>query len=770
LAGLSDFISELKRRRVIRALLGWGLVGFAVLQVIEPLMHALELPDWTLKLVVALLAAGFPVTAGLAWVFDLRSTGIERTPPTEPAPGAPAPSRARLALLLAGLGAAAAVPGVAYLALRRPAPERADAAPGERIPIAVADFENDTGEPELDALSGLLITSLEQSRRLDVLTRSRMVDILRQLGHVSTPRIDEPLGREVGRRAAVRALVVAAIHRFDALYTIELKALDPATSSYLFTLKADGKGKASIPGLIDQLSEQTRERLRERPAEVASSRVQVGEAITSSLEAYQHYFQAKALQSGRGDYLAAIQELQRAVAIDPGFALANYEIAYLGTWTDLPEAERRAALEAALRKVDRVPGKERDLMLAWKAHQDGRDDEADALYIRAVRTWPNDKLLQFHAGDLRYHAFLSPRGSTRDLDDVLPFFAAAVALDPTEGETQAHLVGCLTFLGRDAEAVAAARAWVAASPVPRASSALGGALAAAGRWEEAERAYRQAIDAGIAPFMLTGYLRGLARQGRFDAFERLAPGAAGLSPMDRVTLSQVRVELALLQGRYREALEALRDVPDRLSLEERTGIPARVRAAVEAARGDPAAAWRAAAPLLEPGGGVDLVPVQLALAGDAAHAAAAAQHLVPGSRQLAFHEAVAAWRAGRVEDGAARLEALSRSKYAADAALASALLGELEAERGRDALALQALERYRAAGAPPTTGADAALRLPRVLFLLARSYQRSGDRARARERLDQLLGWWAHADPGLPLLSQARALDGQLRAYQGAGR
>jgi hypothetical protein len=70
----------LKRRRVIRALLGWGVVSFAVLQVAEPLMHALDLPDWTLKIVLAVLAAGFPVTSALAWVFDLKSTGVERTP------------------------------------------------------------------------------------------------------------------------------------------------------------------------------------------------------------------------------------------------------------------------------------------------------------------------------------------------------------------------------------------------------------------------------------------------------------------------------------------------------------------------------------------------------------------------------------------------------------------------------------------------------------------------------------------------------------------
>jgi tetratricopeptide (TPR) repeat protein len=674
------------------------------------------------------------------------------------------PGRTRLALLLLGLGLVAASPGVAWVAWRQ-ASVRADPAPGERIPVAVADFENDTGEAELDALSGLLITSLEQSRRLEVLTRSRMVDILRQMGHAAIPRIDESLGREVGRKAAVRALVLAAIHRFDTLYTIELKALDPGTSDYLFTLKEDGKGKASIPGMIDRLSERTRERLRERPAEVDSSQVKVAEAITPSLEAYQHYFNGKAIQYGRGDYPAAMRELQQAVAIDPGFALAQYEISYLGVWTDLPLAQRRTALDAAQRNVARLPEKERFLVLAWKAHQEGRDEEADAIYGQAVRAFPRERELQFFAGDLRYHAFLSPRGSTVDLADVLPFFQAAVALDPAEGEAQNHLIGCLTMLGRQDEALAAARAWLKATPSAAAHAALGGALQFAGRPEEAQAAYRRAIDMGVAPIFLQGFVRSLARSGHFEeALQVLGNAPTEAWPSARIGSLAARAELSLYRGRYREALEVLKEMPELVALEDRTGLPARIRTAIHASMGSPERAWGAARPLVEAGGGVDLVPLHLALAGDLPHAAAAARLLVPGSRQLGLYESAVAWRSGRLDDAASRLGAISAGRYAPDRALALALLGELEAGRGRDGPAIEALERYRTAGISGLVNIEAALRLPRSLLLLAEAYERTGDRARARERLDQLLAAWRQADADLPMLAEAKALDRRLRS------
>jgi tetratricopeptide (TPR) repeat protein len=762
-----EFISELKRRRVIRALLGWGIAAFAVLQVVEPLMHALDLPDWTLKAVVAALAAGFPVTAALAWAFDLKATGVERTAPVEAVAGAgvaPGAGRLRLALLLLGLSLVAAAPGVAWVAWRQAA-VRAEPAPGERIPVAVADFENDTGEAELDALSGLLITSLEQSRRLEVLTRSRMVDILRQMGHAAIPRIDESLGREVGRKASVRALVLAAIHRFDTLYTIELKALDPGTSDYLFTLKEDGKGKASIPGMIDRLSERTRERLRERPSEVASSQVKVADAITPSLEAYQHYFNGKAIQYGRGDYPAAMRELQQAAAIDPGFAMAQYEIAYLGEWTDLPEPDRRAALAAAMRSVERLPEKERALVLAWKAHQDGRDDEAEAIYARAVKAWPREKDIQFYAGDLPYHAFLSLQGSTRDLAEVLPFFEAAVALDPAGGEAQAHLVNCLTYLGRFTEAEATARAWARAAPTARAFISLGAVLAMAGRPEEGLQALRQAAEMGADPSFLVMSARILARSGRFEEAASVLAEPAGASPGFLVSVLTARADVALYQGRYREAQEVLRRVPVKVTMAERSSMPARFGTAIAAALGSPAQAWEASRALVESGGGVDFIPLHLALAGDLPHAATAAKLLVPGSRQLAFYEAAAAWRSGRLDEAATRLEALTRGRYAPDRALASALLGDLEAGRGRLSTAIPLLESYRSIGLQ--AGSDA-LRYPRSLLLLAAAYHRSGDRGRARERLDELLTLWRRADADLPMLAEAKALDARLRA--GIGR
>src|SRR5437870_13903937 len=49
-------LAELKRRRVFRALIGYGLAAFAVLQISEPVMHGLHWPESVLSYVVVALA------------------------------------------------------------------------------------------------------------------------------------------------------------------------------------------------------------------------------------------------------------------------------------------------------------------------------------------------------------------------------------------------------------------------------------------------------------------------------------------------------------------------------------------------------------------------------------------------------------------------------------------------------------------------------------------------------------------------------------------
>jgi tetratricopeptide (TPR) repeat protein len=727
---------------------------------------ALEVPDATpLGALVARMLAKDPVDrprdgAEVAAALQTLRAALDSAPAPAPASATPArrPPLFRRRWAAAALAAVALALIAGGLSLRqRRDLEVSPAGAGEaRVMVAVADFENHTGEPELGGLSGMLITSLEQSRRLSVLTRVRMLDILRQLGRENVAGVDETLGREVARSAGVRALVLASIRRFDDLYAIELKALDPLTSEYLFTLEETGRGKASVPKMIDRLSEETRQRLRESPAEVSASRVDVASATTGNFEAYASFFRGEqAMDATR--YEAALSEYRAALAADPEFALAHYRIAYLGEFTGIDPAVRRASIEAAMRSADRVPEKERLLIQAWKAHVDGDGKRAHELYARALAAYPQDKEVLYMAGDLHFHE--------ENLHEALSLFERALALDPFWEPALMHVVDALGKLGRVDEVLARARRWVERVPGGASYRALAHAELLAGRFEDAERHARRALELDGNIFSRTVLAEALMLGERYREAEALVRPAAGRgdAPTDRMKASAQLAAALVYQGRRREALEVLDRLPPRAPgpnepsqrLLLLLGEPSHDAARAEVVR------------LAASGVRWDGLPTMLALTGKPEAAAEHARALEPGPART-LYEAVAAWRGGDHERALALLSPLlDNPRRGGDLGIgATWIAANIALEARRDDEAVAWLRDVRQLPG----GLTRSWMYPRSFYLEALALERLGQRARARESLDHLLALLRGGDPDLPLLAEARSLQRRLAAPSSAAR
>ncbi|UCC83666.1 MAG: hypothetical protein JSW46_01660, partial [Gemmatimonadota bacterium] len=77
---MGSFLGELKRRKVVRVAIVYVVVGLVVVEAANNLLPALNLPDWSVTLVVALALLGFPVAVALAWAYDITPEGVKRTP------------------------------------------------------------------------------------------------------------------------------------------------------------------------------------------------------------------------------------------------------------------------------------------------------------------------------------------------------------------------------------------------------------------------------------------------------------------------------------------------------------------------------------------------------------------------------------------------------------------------------------------------------------------------------------------------------------------
>ncbi len=76
---MGNYLRELQRRNVFRALAAYIVLGWVLLQVSSTLEEALRLPDWFDALVTALLVIGFPVVLVFSWIYELTPDGVKKT-------------------------------------------------------------------------------------------------------------------------------------------------------------------------------------------------------------------------------------------------------------------------------------------------------------------------------------------------------------------------------------------------------------------------------------------------------------------------------------------------------------------------------------------------------------------------------------------------------------------------------------------------------------------------------------------------------------------
>src|SRR5436309_4284800 len=78
------FFGELKRRNVYKVAIAYAEVGWLLTQVATQVFPFFVIPNWGIRLVVLIIAIGFPIALIIAWAFELTPEGIKRTHEIEP--------------------------------------------------------------------------------------------------------------------------------------------------------------------------------------------------------------------------------------------------------------------------------------------------------------------------------------------------------------------------------------------------------------------------------------------------------------------------------------------------------------------------------------------------------------------------------------------------------------------------------------------------------------------------------------------------------------
>jgi TolB-like protein/tetratricopeptide (TPR) repeat protein len=351
---VNTLFAELRRRNLFRVAGIYAVVGWLLAQITSLAANSFGAPDWVMKMIIVVLAIGFPVALLLAWAFEMTPEGVKRTETVAEVDSVSTkPARTLDYVIVGGLVLVAALviwqemrsPSAPFEAAKNAAPQgevidnvNANPHPEVRAEGAMRDVDTNTQPsiPAIDRSKSIAVLPFEDfspekdqewfsdglteeilnalARTPDLLVTSRTSSFKYKNTNKEIPVIAKALGvahvlegsvRRGGKRLRVTAQLIRAsdgFHLWSETYD--------STSDDVITIQEDMAVKiaTALKTIMDPkaLAKMTR-------------------AGTRSIPAYEAYLRGLALQGKDATFKEAYTNFERARTLDPGFAAAHFQ-------------------------------------------------------------------------------------------------------------------------------------------------------------------------------------------------------------------------------------------------------------------------------------------------------------------------------------------------------------------------------------------------------------------------------------------------------------
>ncbi|HEV3481292.1 MAG TPA: winged helix-turn-helix domain-containing protein [Candidatus Acidoferrales bacterium] len=306
--------------------------------------------------------------------------------------------------------------------------------------IVLADFANTTGDPVFDGtLRQGLAVQLEQSPFLSIISDSRIQQTLRLMDKPPDTRVTPEIAQDLCQRAGGKAYLSGSIANLSSQFVLGLNAVNCGTGDSLAEEQEQATGKDQVLAALDTAAAKLRAKLGESLTTLQTFDTPIEQATTPSLEALQAYTLGRRALLGKADYTAAVPLFQRAVRLDPNFAMsyASLGMSYFNLGETAVAAENfRKAYELRERVSER---EEFYIESHYYNFVTGDLGKARQVYELWAQTYPRDAV---PANDLGVIAI-----NLGQYDKALEETREAVRLDST-GLGYANLVSNYLYLNR----------------------------------------------------------------------------------------------------------------------------------------------------------------------------------------------------------------------------------------------------------------------------------------------------------------------------------
>ena len=218
--------------------------------------------------------------------------------------------------VVAGLAlAVAAVCGVGYFYLDR------TPTPGAKIPLVVAEFNNNTSDA---AFGGTLRQSLVmqlQQQPFEMISDTAVRRTLAFMRRPADTRLTPEVAREICERTASAAVVQGWVDSLGSRYMLRLSARNCGTDEVLLADQVQAERKEDVAGALGRIVARLKTSARKSPGSFKPAPALM-EGTTSSLDALKAC-SAGYLTISKTSPRAALDVFKRAISLDPQFAIAH---------------------------------------------------------------------------------------------------------------------------------------------------------------------------------------------------------------------------------------------------------------------------------------------------------------------------------------------------------------------------------------------------------------------------------------------------------------
>ena len=328
--------AELRRRNVVKVAVAYAIVGWLLVEVASVVLPTFKAPEWIMQVFTFLVIVGFPLALILAWAFELTPEGIKREKDVDRSQSITHITRRKLDYLII----AVLVLALGFFAFDKFVldPSR-DADLVQATTEAIAEQAAEAGKEEIanKSIAVLAFTDLSPQGDQEYFSDGISEELLNVLAKIPGLRVAARTSSfqfkgqnrdivDIGQQLNVALVLEGSVRKAGIQIRITAQLVDASNGFHLWSETYD-RELANIFAVQDEIAAAIVGALSEHLGLDVAAAPRVIAAVNT--EAHEAYLRGRYLvvQHTRATIEGAVREYEKAIVLDPDYALAHAELA-----------------------------------------------------------------------------------------------------------------------------------------------------------------------------------------------------------------------------------------------------------------------------------------------------------------------------------------------------------------------------------------------------------------------------------------------------------